>query len=152
MSMANQVETVLTEELLPFLREENYVTVATVDHESGGPNVNAISWVYAQDNSHIRFAVDNRSKMLVNLQKQPRITITMLGAGSTYAISGNARVITEKIDNIPLKLALVEIKIREVRDVMFYGSKITTEPKYEKTYDEEAAQKLDSQVMSALKN
>lgn len=47
--MANQVETELTDELLPLLRQERYVTIATVDHENGGPNVNAISWVYGHD-------------------------------------------------------------------------------------------------------
>jgi hypothetical protein len=35
--------------------------------------------------------------------------------------------------------------------VMFYGSKIAVEPRYEKTYDAEAAGKLDRQVMEALK-
>lgn len=151
MIMANQVEAVLTEELLPLLRVERYVTIATVDHENGGPNVNAISWVYATDESHIRFAVDNRSRIVQNLKKQPRVTITMLGAGSTYAITGEAKVLSEKLEEVPLKLALVEISIKEVRDVMFYGSRITTEPGYEKTYDKEAAAKLDFQVMNAMK-
>ena len=34
---------------------------------------------------------------------------------------------------------------------MFYGSKITVVPKYDKTYDLEAAKKLDNQVMEAMK-
>jgi hypothetical protein len=35
---------------------------------------------------------------------------------------------------------------------MFYGSKISVEPEYEKTYNKIAAEKLDHQVMTALKN
>ncbi|MCE7794746.1 pyridoxamine 5'-phosphate oxidase family protein [Salipaludibacillus sp. CUR1] len=149
--MANQVETVITEELLPLLREERYVTIATVDHETGGTNVNAISWVYATDEKHVRFSVDNRSRIVENLKKQPLVTLTLIGEGSTYAIAGEAKVIEEKMEDVPLKLALVEISVNEVRDVMFYGARITTEPKYEKTYDKEAAEKLDRQVMGAMK-
>ena len=35
---------------------------------------------------------------------------------------------------------------------MFYGSKITVVPKYDKTYDLVAAKKLDNPVMDAMKN
>lgn len=34
---------------------------------------------------------------------------------------------------------------------MFYGSKISRDIEYEKTYDKEAAAKLDRQVMEAMK-
>jgi hypothetical protein len=34
---------------------------------------------------------------------------------------------------------------------MFYGSKIVTEPQYDKTYDKNAAARLDTQVMEAMK-
>ncbi|MFA9557313.1 pyridoxamine 5'-phosphate oxidase family protein [Evansella sp. AB-rgal1] len=149
--MANQVETKLTEELLPLLRKEHYVTIATVDHETGGPNVNAISWVYAMDESKIRFSVDNRSRIVENIKKEPLVTLTLIGAGSTYGITGKTSVLSEKLDDVPLKLALLEIDVAEVRDVMFYGARITTEPKYEKTYDKDAAAKLDKQVMDAMK-
>ena len=57
----------------------------------------------------------------------------------------------ERLSEVPLKLGLVEFKINEVRDVMFYGSKIVTEPQYDKTYDKKAAAKLDKQVMDAMK-
>ncbi|MBU9720490.1 MULTISPECIES: pyridoxamine 5'-phosphate oxidase family protein [Bacillaceae] len=149
--MANQVETKLTEELLPLLRQEQYVTLATVDFENGGPNVNAISWVYAQDETKIRFSVDNRSRIVENIRKEPRVTLTLVGAGSTYSIAGKAKILQEKMEDVPLKLALMEIDVAEVRDVMFYGARITQEPKYEKTYDKDAAEKLDKQVMAAMK-
>ncbi|ADU30905.1 pyridoxamine 5'-phosphate oxidase family protein [Evansella cellulosilytica] len=150
--MANRVEATLTDELLPILRKEQYVTLGTTDHENGGPNINAISWVYAQDKKSIRFAVDNRSRIVENIRKSPIVTVTLIGAGSTYAITGNAHILLEKIEGVPLKLALIEIKITEVRDVMFYGARITEGPKYEKIYDKEAAEKLDTQVMEAMKN
>ncbi|AOM83307.1 pyridoxamine 5'-phosphate oxidase family protein [Salisediminibacterium beveridgei] len=148
--MANQVETKLGEELLPLLQEERYISLSTVDHETGGPNVNSISWVYAKDEKHVRFAVDNRSRIVENIKSNPHVAVLMFGAGSTYSITGNAKVVQEKMEDVPLKLALVEIHISEVRDVMFYGSRIINEPKFEKTYDKEAAEKLDKQVMEGM--
>ncbi|WP_096199206.1 pyridoxamine 5'-phosphate oxidase family protein [Bacillus sp. FJAT-45350] len=149
--MGNQVEQRLTDELLPLLQKERFVTIATVDYETKIPNVNAISWVYAPDNDKVRFAVDNRSRIIENIQASPGVTINLIGNGSTYSISGEAKVVVDKLDEVPLKLALVEISISAVRDVMFYGSKISVEPSYEKTYDAEAAAKLDKQVMEAIK-
>jgi uncharacterized pyridoxamine 5'-phosphate oxidase family protein len=149
--MANQVEPILTSGLFDNLQKERFVTISTIDHETGGPNVNAISWVFAPDQKHIRFAIDNRSRIVQNIKKNPLIVLTMIATESTYSINGEALIKIEKLKDVPLKLALVEITVEEVRDVMFYGSKISAEPKYEKTYDAEAAAKLDRQVMESIK-
>ncbi|GAE24100.1 GTPase [Halalkalibacter wakoensis JCM 9140] len=149
--MGNQVEHVLTNDILPLLQKECYVTLATVDHEKNVPNVNAISWVFATDSKTVRFAIDNRSRIVKNIQATEGVVLTLIGNGSTYSISGSAKVITEKMEEVPLKLALIEMNIEEVRDVMFYGARMTKVPSYEKTYDAEAAAKLDRQVMAALK-
>lgn len=149
--MANQVEPILTEELFQLLQKERFVTIATIDHETNGPNVSAISWVYAPNKEAVRFAVDNRSRIVENIKSNSRVVLNIIANESTYSISGNASVKIEKLDEVPLKLALVEIEITEVRDVMFYGSKISVEPEYVKTYDKEAADKLDLQVMTAMK-
>ncbi|MCT8139074.1 pyridoxamine 5'-phosphate oxidase family protein [Anaerobacillus sp. CMMVII] len=149
--MANQVEAVLTDELFQILQKERFVTIATVDYETKGPNVSAISWVLAPTKDKIYFAVDNRSRIIQNINQNALVVLNIIGNESTYSISGTANVKVEKMDEVPLKLALVEIQIKEVRDVMFYGSKISVEPQYEKTYDKEAAEKLDNQVMTAMK-
>ncbi|WP_066176351.1 pyridoxamine 5'-phosphate oxidase family protein [Bacillus marinisedimentorum] len=150
--MANRVEQSLTDELIPLLQKERYVLLSTIDHQSGAPNSNAISWAFAADKDHVRFAVDNRSRIVENIRKNGSVTLTLIGNETTYAISGDASVKHEKMEDVPLKLAMLEIAVSEVRDVMFYGSKISVEPQYEKTYDEQAAAKLDRQVMEALKN
>jgi flavin reductase (DIM6/NTAB) family NADH-FMN oxidoreductase RutF len=150
--MANQVEPKLIQPLYEALQKERFVTLATIDYETGGPNISAISWVYASDEDRILFAVDNRSRIVKNIKNNPLVVMNLIANESTYSIAGKASVIIEKMEGVPLKLALVEILIDEVRDVMFYGSKISVEPKYEKTYDAQAAAKLDKQVMDALKN
>jgi uncharacterized pyridoxamine 5'-phosphate oxidase family protein len=149
--MANQVENKLIEPLFDELQEERFVTISTVDFETGGPNVNAISWVLAKNEKTIYFAVDNRSRIIQNIKQNHKVAINIIANESTYSIQGEAFVKLEHLNDVPLKLALIEMKIDEVRDVMFYGSKIVSDPQYDKTYDREAAVRLDKQVMEAMK-
>lgn len=149
--MANQVEPKLIQPLFDELQKERFVTLATIDYETGGPNVSAISWVLAKDEGTIYFAVDNRSRILENINKNNQVVINLIANESTYSIQGHARVKEERLPEVPLKLAMVEVVINEVRDVMFYGSKIVTEVQYDKTYDKKAAERLDNQVMDAMK-
>lgn len=149
--MPNAVEPTLIEPLFRTLQKERYVIVCTIDHEKGAPNVSAVSWVYAPAPDKVYFAVDQRSRIVANVKANPAISIVLIANESTYSISGKAHVKVEKLENVPLKLAAVQVDIEAVRDVMFYGAKISVEPKYDKTYDAQAAAKLDQQVMSALK-
>jgi len=149
--MANQVEPKLIKPLVDILQKERFVTLATVDHETGGPNVSAISWVFAKDEETIYFAIDKRSRIIENMKTNNKVVMNLIANESTYSISGTASIKQEKLEGVPLKLALVEIHINEVRDVMFYGSKIVAEPQYDKTYDKDAAARLDKQVMEAMK-
>ncbi|MEH6905117.1 MULTISPECIES: pyridoxamine 5'-phosphate oxidase family protein [Neobacillus] len=149
--MVNQVEPKLIKPLYDELQKERFVTLATVDYETGGPNISAISWVLAKDESTIYFAVDNRSRILANLGENNQVVINLIANESTYAIQGLAQVKEERLKDVPLKLALIEVSITAVRDVMFYGSKIVSDVQYDKTYDKNAAQKLDKQVMEAMR-
>ncbi|MEW9667489.1 pyridoxamine 5'-phosphate oxidase family protein [Ammoniphilus sp. 3BR4] len=149
--MAETVARSLNEQLLPLFKKERFVLLNTVDKDTGSPNVSAISWIYALNESTIVFAVDNRSRIVKNIENNRSVTLTLIGAGSVYAISGEATIQDEKMAGVPLKLAKIEMLINGVRDVMFYGSRISVEPQYEKTYDKKAAEKLDNQVMTALK-
>jgi uncharacterized pyridoxamine 5'-phosphate oxidase family protein len=150
-SMPNQVEPRLIKPLYDELQKERFVTLATVDYETGGPNVSAISWILAKDEEIINFAVDNKSRIIQNIKQNNKVVINLIANESTYSIQGEATLKNERLQDVPLKLALIEIRIHEVRDVMFYGSKIVTEPQYDKTYDKNAAARLDTQVMEAMK-
>ncbi|MFK2824867.1 pyridoxamine 5'-phosphate oxidase family protein [Bacillus sp. B190/17] len=149
--MANRVETYLVPALFDALQEDRLVTIATIDKESGGPAIHAISWIRAFDEKTLRIAVDGRSRMVNNLKHNPAAAIHLLANESAYAISGTGTILTEKAAGVPVQTAIIEIHVSEIRDVMFYGSKIIIEPKHEKTYDEQAAKKLDDQVLEALK-
>lgn len=149
--VANKVETSLIDPLFECLQKEQFLTIATIDHETSAPYVSAISWVYAPDKKRVFIAIDQRSRIVENIKKHPAIVLTLIANESTYSINGNAHLKVDKLEGVPLKLTLIELRISEVRDVMFYGSKISKEPKYDKTYDEKAATKLDQQVLQAMK-
>ncbi len=150
-TMANLVEPKLIKPLYDELQKERFVTLATIDYETGGPNVSAISWILAKDEQSLYFAVDNRSRIIQNIGENNQVVINLIANESTYSIQGTASIKEERLPDVPLKLALIEVSINEVRDVMFYGSKIVSEVQYDKTYDKDAAARLDKQVMDAMK-
>lgn len=47
MKMANEVETQLVDALYDELQTERFATISTIDFETNGPNVSAISWLVA---------------------------------------------------------------------------------------------------------
>lgn len=143
--------TALNEQLYSVLQKETFVILNTVDAETGSPGVNAISWVYAKDTGTIRFAVDGRSRIIANVKANPKVTVSLFAAGTFHAIYGEARIVTEELQDVPFKLTCMDIGIREVRDAMFYGARVSVHPEYEKTYDKRAADKLDGQVFDAMR-
>lgn len=146
-----EAATALNEQLMATLQKETFVILNTADADTGAPSVNAISWVYAKDEGTIRFAVDGRSRIIANIKAKPQAAVSLFAAGSFHAVYGDARVVTEELAGVPFKLACIDVHIREVRDAMFYGARVSAVPEYEKTYDKRAADKLDGQVFEAMK-
>lgn len=149
--MHSRSEAALSEDLLSLLQKERYVILSTIDYEANGPCIHAISWVYAPNPYTVYFVIDKKSRLIKNIKKQRKIAITVIGKDSTYTIYGEASIQVEQLKNISLSLSIVKVDVAEVRDVMFYGGKIIAPPEYGKTYDQRAAEKLDKQVMEAMK-
>lgn len=150
--MPDTISNSLNDQLLPLLKEERFALLLTIDKESGAPRADAISWVYAPDSKRIFLAIDNRSTIVDNIRANEQAALMIFGAGSVYEARGEAAIAEEMMEGVPIKLARIVLSIRQARDAMFYGSKISMEPQYEKTYDPKAASQLDHQVMTALKN
>lgn len=147
----SELETQLSETLFTQLQKEKFVMLHTIDSESSGPTSSAISWIYAIDNKTLRFAVDQRSRIVANIRKNAKVAISVFATGSVHEILGQCIVVVDSLEEVPFKLACIDIAIESVRDAMFYGARISIEPEYEKTYDKRAAEKLDSQVFTAMK-
>ncbi|GIP39650.1 hypothetical protein J31TS4_29300 [Paenibacillus sp. J31TS4] len=140
----------LPESLLPKLRHNAFVFLTTLDADTGAPQMNAVSWVHAVSPERIRIAVDRRSRIVANVQSRPDVAASFFGDNSFHTVNGTARIIADPLEDVPLKLACLEIEVAAVRDAMFYGSRVSVEPEYEKTYDQRAADKLDGQVFDAM--
>ncbi|WP_027409069.1 pyridoxamine 5'-phosphate oxidase family protein [Anoxybacteroides tepidamans] len=142
--------TSLSKEWMKFLSGEKLVLLTTVEPGGNVPNVAAISWVKSVNEQTLRFAVSTNSRIVSNIRANPRVVLTVIGMGSVYSIHATASVIEDVMPGVPLKLAKIEAVVEMILDSMFWGSKITTEPAYEKTYNVEKAKKLDEEVYAAL--
>jgi hypothetical protein len=143
--------TVLSEPLFTALQKEILVLLSTIDAETGAPSTSAASWVYATEPNKLRFAIDQRSRIVTNIRNNALVNVTVFAEGSVHTIYGSAQIIVDALEAVPFKLACVDITISAVRDAMFYGSRISVTPEFEKTYDKRAAEKLDGQVFDAMK-
>ncbi|MEF2964695.1 pyridoxamine 5'-phosphate oxidase family protein [Paenibacillus sp. M1] len=143
--------TQLSEPLFAAFQSETFVLLNTVDEESGGPTSSAISWIYAPDYSTLRFALDHRSRLVRNIKAQPRITVTVFGDETIYAINGIAEVVQDPLADVPFKMCCFDLKIDAVRNALFYGAQLASAPTYAKVYDERAAEMLDNRVFAAMK-
>jgi len=148
--MANEPMTALPDELHEQLQRETLVLLHTIDAKSGIPTSSAISWVKALDRETVRVALDRRSRLVANMKANPKVTLTVFGAGSVFAVNGNAVLAADEMEGVPFKLSCFDIRVEFVRDAMFYGARLSAEPAYEKIYNKAAAEKLDAQVFAAF--
>jgi len=144
--------TVLSQELAAFLQGPQLVLVTTLDADSKWPTNNLITWVFAKDESTIRLCADAKGRVINNVRADDRVLLTVMTGGACHTIEGNARVIKEELEGVSLKLACAAVKVRAVRDVTFWGGKITAEPQYDVTYDKALKEKLDSSVFAAMQS
>lgn len=146
-----KIGTELSDAQLQLLQNERYATLATVDHQTGAPKMNAISWVYAPSVKHLFFAVGYKSKIIENIAKQPRVSISIMCEGTTIGLNGTAFIKKDVLKDVSVKLALIQVDITQIDDIMFFGARITDELRYIKTYDQDAAARLDRQVKAAMR-
>jgi hypothetical protein len=140
----------LPEALFQKLQRETFALLHTIDSDTGSPTSNAVSWIFAVDPGRLRFAVDSRSKLVGNLKARAEASVTLFEGGSVHVVYGRAVVRTERMEGVPFPLACVDLEVRDVREAMFYGARLTALPEYKKIYDQRAADRLDGQVFAAL--
>lgn len=143
--------TALPETIMEQLQHETFVILNTIDSETGNITANAISWIIAASPETLRIAIDQRSRLINNIKADGRVTLSLFAAGSFYSIQGRAAVKHDRLEDVSIKLACIEVEVVSVFEAMFYGSRITVAPEFERTYDKRAADKLDAQVFAALK-
>ncbi|QHW30401.1 hypothetical protein GZH47_05770 [Paenibacillus rhizovicinus] len=143
--------TLLSDEFYGALNDKPFVLLHTIDTDSGSPTSSAISWIYAVNRTTLRFAIDGRSRLSVNMTSKAEISVTLFAPGTVQTIYGTARLVSEALEDVPFKLVCFDVDITVIRDAMFYGARLSAQPDYEKTYDQRAADKLDGQVFAAMR-
>jgi len=147
--MGKETPDKLNQELIDVLQGEKIVSLVTMDSDTNKPHLSVVSWLVAKPGGkQIKFALGHKGTSVNNIQANPEITLGVIGAGSYYAIKGNA-TISDVIEKT-MKYRVVTVDITSVEDVIFYGGKITVEPEYIKTYNQDLAKKLDTEVYEML--
>ncbi|SHE69179.1 Pyridoxamine 5'-phosphate oxidase [Seinonella peptonophila] len=142
--------TELTPEMVDILQGKTVVLLQAVEPESQTIYSTALSWVYAIDQQTIRYAIDHKSQFIRILEENPNIVLHFIGCESVFRVAGKAKLRAAKAEDVSINLALIEVKVEEVRDIIFFGGKITTDPAFIKTYDEKLIEKLDREVGQAI--
>lgn len=140
----------LSPEIIESLQGEKIVTLITLDAETKKPHMSVVSWLVAHPSGKlIKFALGHKGTSVSNLQTNSEVILGVIAGGSYYSVSGKATVsdIIEKT----MKYRVVTVEVEVVEDVIFYGGKITVEPEYIKTYNEDLAKKLDDEVYTMLR-
>lgn len=144
----------VSHELSPQMAEElqgqSIVFVNARNRESDEPYSAALSWVYATGPETIRFAVDAGSELIRLLGADPGLVLNYIGSGGAWAIKGRAALVAARAPGLTLKMALLEVEVEEVRNVLFYGGKIVRTPAFVKTYRDDLVRKLDEEMKTAL--
>lgn len=151
MGNENSAPTKLSDELVAFLQGPQPVLITTIDAETRWPTNNLITWVLAVDGERIRLAADAKGRIMTNVRADSRVLVTVMAHGACHTIEGDARVAAETLEGPSLKLGCAEVQVKAVRDVTFWGGKITANPEYDVTYDKALKEKLDSTVFEAMR-
>lgn len=146
----SKVITELSAEMIEQLQGQNIVLLNVVNKETGDIYSTALSWVYAIDPGTIRFAIDAKSDFVRIVQEDPRVLLNFVCGETVYSVKGAAAVKVTRTEELTLKMALLEVQVQEIRDIIFYGGKIVAQPAFVKTYNADLIKKLDDEMKSAL--
>lgn len=119
------------------------------DEAKRWPVTHAISWVQAIDLSTIRFALTQKSHLFTLLQTEKTVSLIFYEDKLIYSVTlSNVHTFTPA-SRPELSLHYYEGHVEEVRNISFYGAEFRA-PEIEKTYDIQAAEKLDREVKASL--
>ena len=151
MSEKNLAPSALSPELVAFLQEARLVLVTSLDAETQWPSNNLITWVYAKDAETLFLAAEAKGRIMRNIRADGRLLLTFMAGESCYTVEGTGAVATEEVPGVSLKLAIAEVKVQAVRNITFWGGRITTLPAYDVSYDKSLKEKLDGGVFAAMR-
>ncbi|MEB3100857.1 pyridoxamine 5'-phosphate oxidase family protein [Ferviditalea candida] len=130
--------------------EERIGLLTTYNKQSGKIHQNAVSWIKGASAHKLRIAVSTKSDIVTNIEEHPQVTLSFFYDQKVIAFQSEAKLLTKQMEAVPFPLTLIEVETEQLQDIMFYGAAISQEPAYVKTYNLEAAKKLDQQVYASM--
>lgn len=131
------------------LNEMPLTFLITFDEPKRWPITHAISWVQAPNEMTIRLALTKNSHVITLLTNEKTASLIFIEGGLAYSIALSHVHEFEPSVKPALHLRFFEGKVEEVRNISFYGASYG-QPDIVKTYDVEAAEKLDREVKESL--
>lgn len=130
--------------------EERIGFLSTIHQDTGAIQQNAVSWIYAYQPNVLRVAVSTKAQIVSNIEANENVNFSFFYGKSIVSFQTKGKIVTKSMPGVPFPLTLIELEANDLHDIMFYGAEITQEPIYQKTYNIEAAKKLDKQVYQAM--
>lgn len=137
-------------DLTHIFAEERLGFLSTIKKDAGTIQQNAVSWIYACKPNVLRVAVSTKSEIVSNVEFNEHVTFSFFFHKSIAAFRSQAKIVTKKMPGVPFPLTIIELQADELHDIMFFGAEISQEPVYQKTYNIDAAKKLDKQVYDSI--
>lgn len=147
--MASKATFELTEAQRELLNDMPLTFLVTFDDAKRWPITHAISWVQARDGVTLRLALTRSSHVVTILSSEKTAGLIFIEDGQAFHISLSSIHEFEPTIKPSLHLRFFEGHIEEVRNISFYGASYA-QPEITKTYDVEAAEKLDREVKESL--
>jgi hypothetical protein len=123
---------------------------STICKESGAIQQNVVSWIYGYKQNVLRITVSSKSDIVSNIESNNNVNFSFFYNKSIVSFQNKAKIVTKKMPGVPFPTALIELETHELHDIMFYGAEISQKPTYQKTYNIDAAKKLDKQVYDSM--
>jgi len=139
----------LNEKMYKSMQDLTPVVIATAFNNK--PYTTFITWAIAKDENTVRVAVSTNSKTVENIKENPNVCIELFDEDTALSVFGKAEILKESIEDIPFPVAIIEIKVEDIKDNLFPGATVKGKIPFEHTGDIKKAEELDNKVLKALK-
>lgn len=147
--MANKAVFELSKSQQDTLNDMPLAFLITFDELKRWPITHAISWVQAPDEKTVRFTLTKNSHLVTLLANERTASLIFIEGGQAYSVALSHVSEFEPSVKPGLHLRFFEGDVEEVRNISFYGATFG-QPEIVKTYDVEAANRLDREVKKSL--
>jgi hypothetical protein len=144
-----RVTRALRTEHLEALRQQRLLAVVATADGHGQPHVSVVSWLCLVDPGHVTLAMDRRTQHFRNIERNPRIALSIMADGVVLALGGTARLARHRMTSVPWETAMVSVTLDLVVDQTLPGVDMTG-PRYAYTEDKQHRYDAETAILAEL--